>query len=112
MNNDLISREVLKKHKVYVEERHEYVVPVYNIDNAPTIDINTELSVAYLKGRRQGQSEGRPQGEWIVSEYIDTCRGYVAKCSFCKEDTVGGGAFCPNCGAKMGKEKNDETTDN
>ena len=37
MTNDLISREALKKHKVYSEERHEYVVPVYNIDNGPTI---------------------------------------------------------------------------
>lgn len=45
-----------------------------------------------------------PQGEWIVSGYIDTRRGYVAKCSCCKEDTVGGGNFCPNCGADMRKE--------
>ena len=38
MNNYLISREALKKHKVYSLERHEYVVPVYNIDNAPTVE--------------------------------------------------------------------------
>ena len=50
----------------------------------------------------------RPQGEWIVSGYIDTCRGYVAKCSFCEEDTIGGGDFCKNCGAKMkGVRKNE-----
>ena len=36
--NDLISREALKKHKVYSKERHEYVVPVYNIDNAPSVE--------------------------------------------------------------------------
>ena len=33
---------------------------MYLIDNAPTVDMNTELSVAYLKGRRQGQSDVRP----------------------------------------------------
>ena len=36
---DLISREALKEHKVYSEERHEYVVPVYNIDNAQAVDL-------------------------------------------------------------------------
>ena len=35
------------------------------IDNAPTVDMNTELSVAYLKGRRQGQSDERPTGKCI-----------------------------------------------
>lgn len=66
MSNDLISREALKKHKVYSEERHEYVVPVYNIDNAPTVEL--------LMGR---MTNGviipieRPTGEWIpVSERL------------------------------------------
>lgn len=35
------------------------------INNAPTVDMNTELSVAYLKGRRQGQSDERPTGKCI-----------------------------------------------
>ena len=47
--------------------------------------------------------EGRPEGKWIVSGYTDTCRGYVAKCPFCEEDTVGGGDFCKHCGADMRK---------
>ena len=42
---DLISREDLKKHKVYSEERHEYVVPVYNIDHAPTVKTTVRVTI-------------------------------------------------------------------
>lgn len=45
----------------------------------------------------------RPHGEWIISEYVDTRRGFITKCPFCKTDTIGGGNFCPNCGASMKK---------
>ena len=81
------------------------------IDNAPTVDTYTkdDMTREYLKGYNDSKDmNGRPQGEWIVSGYIDTCRGYVAKCSCCKEDTVGGGNFCPNCGEDMRGEKHDE----
>ena len=75
MSNDLISREALKKaflnHSCTEFEiknmcrTDEHVIAL--IDNAPTVDMSTELSVAYLKGRRQGQSDERPQGE--LKEY-------------------------------------------
>lgn len=75
-------------------------------------------NIEYLRGYRVGYKEGykyariefeRPTGEWIVSGYIDTCRGYVAECSVCKEVTVGGGDFCKNCGTKMtGGVRNNE----
>lgn len=45
--------------------------------------------------------EERPQGEWIISEYVDTRRGFITKCPFCKTDTIGGGNFCSYCGADM-----------
>ena len=78
MNNDLISREALKKaifeHCRSEEENFYHFWFDENlialIDNAPTVDMNTELSVAYLKGRRQGQSDVRPQGEWIRKEDV------------------------------------------
>lgn len=35
MNNDLISRQAAKNKKVYSEERHEYVVPVAELDWLP-----------------------------------------------------------------------------
>lgn len=62
MNNDLISREALKKALNEMFDTVEVVLfddIIATIDNAPTVDMNTELSVAYLKGRK------RPQGEWI-----------------------------------------------
>lgn len=95
---DLISREALKEHKVYSEERHEYVVPVYNIDNAQPVDaiVNT--------------IEVRTKGEWIPMN--PDCRGYsdYFKCSICgayiypnipeKELDYNG---CPYCFADMRK---------
>ena len=81
MNNDLISREALKK--AIEKYRNLNCVStstiigvrnvMYLIDNAPTVDMNTELSVAYLKGRRQGQPDVRPQGEWIEKEETPVC---------------------------------------
>ena len=56
--------------------------------------------MAYGQGQASSVRE-RQKGKWIVSGYIDTCRGYVAKCPFCEEDTVGGGDFCKHCGADM-----------
>ena len=47
-----------------------------------------------------------PKGEWIISKFVDTRRGYLTKCPFCKQDTVGAGNFCPNCGADMRGDKN------
>lgn len=34
----LIDANALKDHKVYIEDRHEYCVPVFDIDNAPTVE--------------------------------------------------------------------------
>lgn len=34
----LIDADELKKCKVYSEERHEFIVAVFNIDNAPTVE--------------------------------------------------------------------------
>ena len=77
---DCISREALKEHKVYSEERHEYVVPVYNIDNAPPV-------------------EARPQGEWLFKHNSSDIW-----CSVCDEnfnEIPQAFNFCPNCGAEM-----------
>lgn len=45
---------------------------------------------------------GRPQGEWIVTE-----RGY--ECSKCREVHLSDYPFCHMCGADMRKEANNET---
>ena len=74
--------------------------PVWQIiDNAPTVDLNTKLSVAYLKGRRQGQSEARPTASWIH------ITGDVCECSNCRDREIPMSmmscTYCPSCGAKM-----------
>ena len=115
MNNDLISRSELKKkieevqytQEFCIEHQIDYSISMQMlemvIDNAPTVDINTELSVAYLKGRRQGQSEERPQGEWVYVT-MSTLGLQIARCTNCNEKAYGMTDFCPNCGAKMDKE--------
>lgn len=118
MNNDLISRSELKKAIMDNGCRHSHYFDIFDvIDNVPTVDINTELSVAYLKGRRQGQSEGRPQGEWKETGYETGALGITyrqTQCSNCGWECAlpMWWNFCPNCGADMRKWKNDETTDN
>lgn len=85
------------------------------IDNVPAVDTYTIEDMQEVRenslilGAKLAQ---RPEGEWIISEYVDTRRGFITKCSFCKTDTIGGGNFCPNCGAKMQKGGADNETDN
>ena len=111
MNNDLISREALKK---------AFEITQYNnyddlkrteslIDNAPTVDLTKNQ--AYDKGFITAMKlYARPQGEWIVlvdADNIQTC-----KCSICgRMVDIGNREFdkfpyC-HCGAKMkgGKEE-------
>jgi len=112
MNNKEKEKEAIKALKWLVEHakeeglNHVDCVSVEALDVAITaleeIPEYPFYAEAYQTGYEEAKKEfERPKGEWIVSGYIDTCRGYVAKCSCCKEDTVGGGNFCPNCGADM-----------
>lgn len=113
----LISREALKKHKVYSEERHEYVVPVYNIDNAPTVELDESVIQEVLNKRCMTAvsneylialhgNNGRTQGKWIPQTDFD---GFTYwKCSECnKKNDFEKFNFCPNCGADM-RKRSDE----
>ena len=77
----LIDANALKEHKYYDETRHEYCVPVYNIDTAPTI--------------------GLKRGEWTGGDE------WRKKCSLCGftgsiyDIPINPFNFCPNCGADM-----------
>lgn len=82
---ELIEREAAKAKKAYCEERHEYVVPVAELDWLPTIDATPVV-----------------HGRWAKHD------GYT-ECSVCEywydspetEDTGDRSNYCPNCGARM-----------
>lgn len=91
------------------------------IDNAPTVDVipNKEGYEMYNKGYASGYErckEERPRGEWIMEDkpyggFGDSVLAIT--CSICKEsyiyrDTTHN--YCPNCGAYMRKEANNEQT--
>ena len=124
MNNDLISREALKKvlsGKEYITYTYEYgnAIPVEwvmnAIDNAPTVsfiispDYVTELQEHNKELIKQLEDMERPQGEWISLYEKDSV--YAGECSCCHwkavqyEDDVVGMPYCPNCGADMKGEE-------
>lgn len=50
-------------------------------------------------------------GHWIItSDYLTTAYGSVdyVKCSCCGEDSLEEGDYCPNCGAKMEGEEDED----
>ncbi len=117
MNNDLISREALKKHKFPiniadgVEIKEIEVVPVACIDSAPTVFSchacknmgNERECVDCHDYSNYVHYDERPQGEWKVyahqggipiSDYCTNCK-YEMKWYRNKYN------YCPNCGAKM-----------
>ena len=113
MNNDLISREALKK-----DISTEWLTPqtkqaFYNIiDNAPTVrpslvlkDMTEEdienFKVVYQRATSKGilLNPERPHGKWV------NISGYASECSICKtREIFPTYNFCPNCGAQMDKE--------
>lgn len=103
----LIDADALKKEvkTIFCPDGYK-IMMLERIDNAPTVDMNTELSVAYLKGRRQGQADERPQGEWIIIK-SPLSNETIVKCDKCGDEFIGNGVedynYCPNCGADMRK---------
>ena len=77
------------------------------IDNAPTVETFTKDDVAgaynegYICGGRENK---RPKGEWIVREG----EPMEYECPFCGELNCCKGNFCPDCGADMRGDTNDD----
>ena len=116
MNNDLISREALKEYSYGREDTYgdiKQVVDVEDIDNAPKVDTYTEEDVHYAikEGHQVGYEMAkakfeRPTGKWLYnSDHPDNWICSACNCGWdmwryeSKELK-----YCPNCGAKMTKE--------
>lgn len=100
MNNDLISREDLRKNMEFIcmgimAGTEPYNAPLTEIDNAPTVPNE------YMRGYEAAEREyKRPQGEWNP---IDA---FVVRCSVCGVESFAT-PFCPKCGADMRKGGNE-----
>ena len=117
MNNDLISREALKKEvenlvvggaeglKNYYEngskaDENSWIGGVYDawelINDAPTVE-EKSYAMGYQDGLEDGLQDIRPHGKWINLD----C-SYASECSICKHREIFPTYnFCPNCGADM-----------
>ena len=86
MNNDLISREALKKTmciKFYTTPYYKHILD--EIDNAPTVA--EDYDTGYQDGLEDGLNDIRPQGEWKSLGFVHS-RGYAwCTCSKCGKTT-------------------------
>ena len=112
MNDDLISREALKKEMDRpFWEKWEWEFICKSIDNAPTAVDLPELKEAYQDGYKDRQND-RSQGEWRITDayphkvYCSVCYKTFAdsKWEVWKDGSLPR-AYCPNCGADMRGEK-------
>ena len=99
MNNDLISREAVKKAFRESEDYHSLKLPNdVIIDSVPTVCGNNPKWCKSCVSKGKCAST-RSQGKWVAIE------PYTHKtfCPYCKEDSKDEtyGNFCPNCGADM-----------
>lgn len=117
MNDDLISREALKKaitDATYSFEQIPIRVDKVKeiIDKAPTVSLQDIYQEGYYDGHLEGYTkainERRPQGEWL-----DIYKSHIAyECSCCGRQMPIADyyKFCPQCGAKMrDKDEIEET---
>lgn len=133
MNNDLISRSYLKNlpfERVIHTDFGDTAIPIEEIDNAPTVDVQSAIKrdVWELYQRHQShlgtyvygfgielkellnryEITERPQGEWINQEQGAFYPIECSKCHnqpFCNDKGYVLSNFCPNCGADMRGKK-------
>ena len=113
MNNDLISREALKKRLIINFSKKPEAQAIYQhlidiVDDYPTVEIPCN-QIIWEQGYECGKNE-RPQGEWKYHKGDELFLPYM-ECSNCKvQDLLGKltkkeyrevNHFCFNCGAKM-----------
>ena len=117
MNNDLISREDLKK-ALELEYNDALglcsneVLATINliiklVDNAQAVDISGDEYFpgrrAYFNGYADGLATARPKGKWAckTKSTFPQYQSDEFECSSCKYVSTQKFNFCPNCGADM-----------
>ena len=87
-----IDADALKSQKEYCEERHEYIVPVAKIDWMPTADVAPVVPAIW-------KNCGEGDGDW----YCTNCKQWQTFDKFGDLHPIDdyGYYYCPNCGAKM-----------
>ena len=123
MSGDLISRETLKKAinndvadngDTYSNDLLVGLDMAYQIiDNAPEVDISGNeyfpYRTAFFNGVEAAKAKyGRPQGEWVEGYHDGFTTHDCSICGFSKEGTHLQYNFCPNCGAYMKGEPNED----
>lgn len=114
MNNDLISRESLKKAFKAWKEMDDYYhntdcnnIPFSEafdlIDNAPTVYPICEDKACKYRVNERPQGEWARHDEWVGGEYVGGF--YHVDCPEIEKETALYSRwttnFCPNCGARM-----------
>lgn len=121
MNNDLISREALKKKFDDYIKANPNISGIFElgkiiIDNAPTVPL-PDFKAGYKQAILDGKTNfSRPTGEWI--NHRNDNGHNIADCSLCgkatqwhDEDEDGIPRFCWYCGADMQSDKKETTFD-
>ena len=102
MNNDLISREALKKafEDTVCIEPMPYAFVKQIIDNAPTVEYTFEEAFQKTVCENKLYCPERQKGKWIFhKDYNERKYG----CNQCGNLNNIPSKFCPNCGTKMDK---------
>jgi len=86
----LIDADALKGKKIYSEERHEYVIPVFDIDNAPTVD-----AAPMVHGRWAEKRINNSAGFEYTNYWCSVCGRKLIGCSDSAE-----AQYC-HCGARV-----------
>ena len=110
MNNDLISREALRKafhERIWCFTKSSWDEANALIDNAPTVEPNCEGCNTWVKStellKKRLSYLARPKGEWKVHgkqggiPITDMCSNCRYEMKWYKNKYN----FCPNCGANM-----------
>ena len=85
---DMISRQAAKNKKVYSEERHEYVIPVAEIDWLPSAQ-PIDVQEAYYRGKIDGIKECTTRLKKMNEEFANGRHNLQTGGDRCSEPTSG-----------------------